>query len=52
MVGIVKYIVSVQFYKSYVHSAVNPMYFEKTGHLGGVAEDDIPKIHWTFGRGH
>ena len=27
-----------------VHSALKPMYFENAGHLGGDAENDIPKI--------
>ena len=30
-----------------VHSALQ----SKNGHLGGVAEDDITKIHWKFGQG-
>ena len=30
------------------HCALNPMYFENTGHLGGVAEDDIQRISMTL----
>jgi hypothetical protein len=31
-----------------MHCALNPMYFENTGHLGGVAEDDIQRISMTL----
>ena len=30
------------------HCAMNPMYFENTGHLGGVTEDDIQRISMTL----
>jgi hypothetical protein len=31
-----------------MHCALNPMYFENTGHMGRVAEDDIQRISMTL----
>ena len=43
-----KNLVSFRANMSSGHSALK----SKNGHLGGDAEDDNPKIHWKFGRGH
>jgi hypothetical protein len=32
----------------YTHRALNPMYFENAGHMGGVTEDDIQRISVTL----
>ena len=31
-----------------MHRALNPMYFENAGHMGGVTEDDIQRISMTL----